>query len=98
MQKIDLESIKNYWCYEDIKKNNNINIKELKDRIRVNIYDKYGVNATFYIKQYNYNFDSFSISGFNVFDKDINITEELEFTDSINDCIKGVLYYFNTRY
>lgn len=62
------------------------------------IFDKYGVNATFYIKQYNYNFDDFSISGFDVFDRHIKITEELEFTDSINDCIKGVLYYFNTRY
>lgn len=100
MTRFDLEDIKKYWCYDDILKNHhNISIKELKNNIvRIVISDKYGVDATFYVKPYKYDFDGFSISGFSVLDRHLDITSELEYTDTLNECIKGALYYYNTRY
>lgn len=99
MKKIDLEMIKNYWCYEDIKKHHDIKIKETKDGVIVSIINEYGVWAEFEVKHYSYDFDDFKLEGYNIIENGkYNITEELEFVSNINECINGCLYYYNTRY
>ena len=93
------EDIKKYWCYEELKKRNyNIKIEEKKRQVKVSIISKYDC-YTFTIKNYNYNLDTITISGYNVYDmQGYDITNYLEFTETIEDCVKGVLYHFYTRY
>jgi hypothetical protein len=98
MKKLDLEMIKNYWAYQEVVKNYKVSIKETKDGARVTISDKYGVEAMFSINYYSYDLDTFTVEGYSVYDRHYNITEELEYTENINDCVKGSIYYFNTRY
>jgi hypothetical protein len=98
MKKLDLEVIKNYWAYQDVSKNYKINVKETKDGARVTISDKYGVEAMFSIKHYNIKLDTFTVEGYQIYDRHYEITSELEYTENINDCVKGCIYYFNTRY
>jgi hypothetical protein len=98
MEKLNLEQIKNYWAYQDVSKNYKINIKETKDGARVTISDKYGVEAMFKVKRYSYNLDTMTVEGYSVYDRADNITEELDYSENINDCVKGCIYYFSTRY
>ena len=95
--KVNLETIKKYWCYNDISKNYNIKIKELKNS--VNVFINYLDGVKFEIEKINVNNENLFII-FDTTNKDYkkNITNCLEYIDTIEDCIKGCLYYFNTRY
>lgn len=96
------EIITKYWAYNDIESHGyKISFKDTKDSVIVNISDKYGVQARFKIKSYKYNLDTFDIKGYSIYDITNcirDITNELEYTETLEDCVKGVLYYFNTRY
>lgn len=100
MKKLDLEMIKNYWCYEEITKNHEIKIKETNDGVIISIINEYGVWGEFEVKHYSYDFDDFKkVEGYNIIENGkYNITEELEDIRDINSCIKGCLYYYHTCY
>jgi hypothetical protein len=98
MEKLNLENIKKYWAYQNVAKNHKVTIKETKDGAKVTISDKYGVEAMFNIKYYCYDMETFTVEGYSVYDSNYNITDKLEFVDTINECVKGCMYYFDTRY
>lgn len=99
---LDIDTIKKYWAYEEIISHGyKITFKDIKDGVRVSISDKYGIEASFKVKSYRYDLDTFSVDGYNVYDitnGNKDITEALDYTETIEDCVKGALYYFNTRY
>lgn len=95
------EKIKNYWCYGEITKNGyKIAVSRKK-----NTYNGFNYNvsikfsdgdayADFKIVEFN---DEMGAS-FLVYNNDMVINEEMDYTDTLEDCINGCLYYFHTRY
>ena len=95
------DSIKKYWCYGEITKNGyKISISRKKNTYNAfNYYisikfsdgDAY---ADFKIIEFN---DEMG-NNFLVYNNDMIINEEMDYTDTLDNCIKGCLYYFYTRY
>lgn len=94
MKKLELNNeIRNYWGYEKlVDLGYKISLYEIKEneyliKIKGNNYDvKFNITMfedTYFVKDNNQNID---------------ITEELDFTRKLNECIKSIIYYFSTRY
>lgn len=100
------EKVLNYWAAEEVLKNGyKLKLKKSKSLKDRNVYSfkilfpDGDVYANFEIVEFfpeaelNETKNSYIIKEFSEY-----ITEELEFTDSLNECLESCIYRFYTRY
>lgn len=93
MEKINY---KDYWCYKEIREyGHKVEVKQGEKGVEVIIrfYDD-DIYTDFLIEEF-YVLDEKMLV---VTNQGEDITECLEFTQTIEECVKGCLYYFWSRY
>lgn len=89
-----LENVKNYWAYKEIEERYKITIREKANEKGATITIDYLGGVKFNIIKETFQ----NITFYRAFDNYGDITQELEYTDTLEDIIKSCLYYFITRY
>ena len=94
MKKISMsDDVKQYWAYKEIKKNK-YKVELLKDKEN---------NIIIKIKDYiNDLITTFKIVEFEnmlfIYNDNELINDEVDFTNTVDECVKSSIYYFSTRY
>lgn len=91
------ETIKNFWATQEIiERGYKIKITRKYGNATVEIKTNGSTDAKFEIIHYEYK--DFDLEGYSVYDGFDEITEYLDFTDTLDECINGCIYYYYTRY
>lgn len=87
---------KDYWCYKEIIEYGYIvDVKKEKEEVELTIkFDDGDTYTSFLIKEFEVLGDKMLM----VYNEDEDITECLDFTQTIDECIKGCLHYFWSRF
>lgn len=93
------ETIRNYWGTQEVlDRGYQIRIEREEELVTITIGDEEWYTK-FFIGHNKFEDDEwYSVYHSNGWaNKRFNITEELEFTNSFDECIKGCMYYFITK-
>ena len=89
-----VENVKNYWAFKEIEERYKITIKEKANVKGATITIDYLGGVKFNIIKETFQDMIF----YRVKDNYGDITQELEYTDTLEETVKSCLYYFITRY
>lgn len=95
------DSYKDYWAYKEVSKNWESEVEVYHNRDNEPVGAKVIV---WYDKGENDKYAEFKIErdeeygDWFVYDDGMLINDSMDYTDTLEDCIKGCFYYFHTRY